>query len=238
MLYRMRKDKEKAIELRKLGKSYREIHAALKIPRATLSDWFSGLDWSEQLRQSLARSSAEKGGVRMIELNKVRGQHLARAYGAAEEEARVEFERLKYHPAFIAGVMLYWGEGTKSPKAGAQLANSDPEVMRLFYFFLRNICCIPEEKISGHLLLYPDLDEKLCRAYWSKQSGMPWERFTKSVRIQGRHRTRRLTWGICLMTVTSVYFKRKMLVWLDLLPKELMKREYYANIGLDRGSDA
>ena len=229
----MRKDKEIATRMRNQGKSYLEIHAALQIPRATLSDWFKDLDWSRNVRHRLARISAEEGAVRLQELSRVRGQQLKRAYETAESEARAEFENLKYHPAFIAGVLLYWREGAKSPRTNVQLSSSDPALIRLFYFFLREVCGVPEDRITGHLLLYPDLEEKVCRAYWAQKSGMPWGKFSKSVRVKGRRQTRRLTLGVCTITASSVYLKRKMLVWMELLPQELMKWEYYATISPD-----
>lgn len=43
----MRQDKETAKNLRKLGKSYREIEEELGIPRSTLSDWFGSEEWSK-----------------------------------------------------------------------------------------------------------------------------------------------------------------------------------------------
>lgn len=167
----------------------------------------------------------------MVALNTIRGSRLAKAYQEAREEARKELKELRYNPLFIAGLMLYWGEGSKSPKDGVKLTNTDPEMMRLYVFFLTQACRIPVERIRANILLYPDLEERICRSYWAKSSGLPPENFTKSVTIQGRHKTRRLNWGVCTVTVSSFYFKQKMLEWMKLLPKELMNREYYVNMG-------
>ena len=229
-MYNMRKDKGNAMKLRRLGKSYREIHAALKIPKATLSDWFKELDWSGEIKNRLSSEMRAQHGARLIELNKVRGEHLKRAYGAARAEAEVELKALKYNPLFIAGVMLYWGEGGKSPRDGVKFTNTDAKMIAFYVEFLKKACQIPESRIKGHLLLYPDLEERTCRSYWSKISGIPQENFTKNTIIVGRHKTRRLNWGICMVTVSSFYFKQKVLKWMELLPKELLEPEYYANI--------
>ncbi|MFA6408232.1 MAG: hypothetical protein WCW36_02025 [Candidatus Paceibacterota bacterium] len=226
----MRKDKETAVELRRSGKSYKEIHQMLCIPRSTLSDWFGGENWSGAIRKRLADSAKRENTARLMNLNKTRGQHLARAYEAARKEAGDEFERLKYDPLFISGIMLYWGEGTKNPKEGVKFTNSDAKMVRFYVEFLTKSCCIPIEKIKAYVLIYQDHEEKTTRAYWSKTSGLPWENFTKSVVISGRHATRRLGWGVCTVTVSSTYFKQKMLGWIRLLPEELLKKEYYENI--------
>src|SRR6185436_9000414 len=103
----MRKDKEIAIQLRKGGKSYSEIHSMLKIPRATLSGWFSKIDWSEVIKKQFASKAREQHTSRLIELNRVRGKHLKDAYAEARTEAVREFFELKYNALFVAGLMLY-----------------------------------------------------------------------------------------------------------------------------------
>src|ERR1035437_7538925 len=91
----MRKDKEKAIEMRRSGKSYAEIFALLKIPKSTLSDWFANSDWSHDLKQRLSKSAQVEHTIRLRELNKLRGVNLKQAYVEAREEALIEFETLR-----------------------------------------------------------------------------------------------------------------------------------------------
>jgi hypothetical protein len=160
----------------------------------------------------------------------VRGEQLSRLYEEARVEARREFELRKYDPLFIAGVMLYWGEGTKSPKQGVKFTNSDPEMVSFYVQFLRRSCQIPIRLIRAYVLIYPDIEPKTAQAYWVKKIGLPWENFTKSVHIKGRHATRRLGWGVCTVSVSSTYFKQKMLEWIDLVPGELLGKAYYENM--------
>jgi hypothetical protein len=226
----IRKDRVVAVEMRKSGKSYNEILAALKIPKATLSDWFSKEDWSNNIRKKLTETAYQAHSIRMRELGRVRGIHLVKVYDEARREAVEEFELLKYNPLFIAGIMVYWGEGDKATKHTVRLTNTDPEMMRLFLLFLTKVCGIQTEKIGAHVLIYPDLEAQMCLRYWSEKSGLPQENFTKCVTIQGRHKTKRLGYGVGDMYVCSTYFKAKVLKWLELLPQELMNRAYYANI--------
>ncbi len=217
--------------MRRAGKSYNEIRAALKIPKATLSDWFSKVNWSNDIAKKLAASVQKQHTVRLIELDKVRGTHLKRAYEEARKEARTDLLELKYNPLFIAGLMLYWGEGDKSQaRNGVRLSNTDPLLIKLYVFFLTHACRIPIARIKAHILVYPDLDEEKCVQYWAKASGLPISNFTKCTRIIGRHKTKRLMWGVCLVAVSSTYFKEKVLEWLKIFPKELMNKEYYESI--------
>ena len=126
--------------------------------------------------------------------------------------------------------MLYWGEGDKRTHNQVRLINTDPEMLPLFVFFLRDICSIPDSKIGAAVIIYPDLNADECVKYWSEKSSVPVDRFLKCTTIQGRHKTHRLSYGICNVYVSSTYFKAKMLEWLRLFPKELMNKAYYASI--------
>lgn len=216
--------------MRKIGKSYNEIHVALKIPKATLSDWFSKVGWSKVMAKKLTAKAQTQHTVRIVGLDKIRGQHLARAYEKARNEAREDLETLRYNPFFIAGIMLYWGEGDKATKSKVRLVNTDPEMIRLFVFFLKKVCNVPTEMIRISVFTYPDIDDRANREYWSEVSDVAQDKFLKSILIRGRHKTKRLGHGVCSVYVSSTYFKVKMLEWLKLLPKELMNLRYYENI--------
>jgi hypothetical protein len=226
----MRIDKENAKTLRTAGKSYKEISEELNISKSTLSGWFAKEEWSNKVRIRLTQSASNASRVRILGLNKVRGENLKRVYEDARNEARKEFETLKYNPLFIACLMLYWGEGDKVTPHVVKLTNTDVEMVKLFSFFLREICAVPLNKIRAQVLVYPDLNEEECKKYWSSGAGISSESFIKSTLIQGRHKTKRLGHGVCMVFVSSTYFKVKILEWLSLLPGELMKEEYYASI--------
>ena len=231
----MRTDKRVAFKLRKSGKSYQQIMRELRVPKATLSGWFSGIDWSKRLRKELTKKNYIESTKRMVALDAIRGKRLARAYAEARKEARSELKALKYNPVFIAGLMLYWGEGDKRTNSQVRLTNTDPEMMRLFVFFLRNICRVPDEKMRGNVIIYPDLDATACVEYWSKRIRVNEKSFTKCAVISGRHPSRKISNGICIVIVSSTYLKVKVLEWMRLLPSELMSKRYYESIATNAG---
>ena len=80
----------------------------------------------------------------------------------------------------IAGVMLYWGEG--SQWAGEKIvdfANSNPEMISLFLKFLREICGTNENKLRAYLYCYANQEPKVILKYWSKITEIPKSQFTK-----------------------------------------------------------
>ena len=102
-------------------------------------------------------------------------------------------------------------------------------------FFLRNACRIPDQKIRAVITIYPDLRAEDCIKYWAEAAKISPKSFTKCVTIIGRHKSRRVTYGMCSIVVSSTYLKAKMLEWLRLMPEQLMKRSYYESIANEAG---
>lgn len=219
----MRKDKEKAFELRRNGKSYKEISRKLGIPTATLCCWFKNLDWSRELRNKLAAdvsfSSPQKLKM-MVQATKKKWASIHEQY---RTEAELEFEQKKTNPLFVAGVMLYWGEGGKTLKYNkVSLSNSDPGMLKIFYKFLHKTLEIPRENIFAWLLLYPDLNDEIQKRFWSKIIGIPLQQFKKSITIVGRHPTKRLSNGVCYITVQSSKLLWKLTRWIELYQETIL----------------
>lgn len=219
----MRKDKETAIELRRQNKSYKSISRELNIPLGTLAGWFKKELWSQEIRNKLGIEqslSFPKRLQAMIKANKERWSKIHQNY---REQAKNEFVTLKNNPLFIAGLMLYWGEGDKRSKnSQVKLANTDPAMIRIFYSFLKDVIAVPTEKIHIWLLLYPDLLDNVQKNFWSKATGVPLSQFKNSIYIQGRHPTKRLSYGVCNIYVSSREFKEKIMTWIDLCQKTLI----------------
>ena len=226
----MGKDKKEALQLRSLGKSYNEIRDFLGVPKSTLSDWLRKTRWSSKIKHTLAEKALEKNTIRLRKLNKIRGEHLARLYREARNEAEEEFEYFKLYPAFISGIAIYWGEGDKLSRHLIRIGNTDPLMIRAFVKFLCEVCGMPKKAVRAYILLYPDLDPDKCKDFWIKKSGLSAKNFNKCVVIQGRHKKKRIPYGVCYVGVGSTYLKEKMRIWLTLLPKEIVKKSYYPRV--------
>lgn len=219
----MRVEKTKALELRRKGKSYSMITNLLKVPKSTLSGWLKDEKWSVEIKASLNKNAKIQSAIRMRQLGKVRGKELDNAYAEAVKEAEKEFEYFVRWPLFVAGLCIYWGEGEKTSKHMIRVSNIDPGLVKVFIGFLIHVCGISKKDIRYSLLLYPDLDEDACKQFWVSHAGLLRENFNKSARIRGRHKTKRLRYGVCNVSFSSSYLKKKIGVWLAKLPNELVK---------------
>ncbi|OGN08408.1 MAG: hypothetical protein A2750_02545 [Candidatus Yanofskybacteria bacterium RIFCSPHIGHO2_01_FULL_45_42] len=213
----MRKDKIEAFALRRQGKSYSEISRTLNVPKSTLADWFSRENWSKVIRDRLGALESLAFPQKLAAIQKANKER----WGAKYEEYRAmairEFASLKNDPLFLAGIMLYWGEGEKQPRSSVvRMRNSEPEMIRLFYLFLTKILGINASRISAWLLLYPDLIDPVQKNFWSKATGISLEQFKKSTYIKGGHPTKRLSYGVCTIVINSRALKERVLKWLEL----------------------
>jgi hypothetical protein len=218
---KIKEEKINAFEFRKKGKSYGEISRSLGINKSTLSGWFKDVDWSQDIKKQLVEKSKEISRRRLVHLNDLKKKKWSAYYIKAEREAASEFEKIKEDRLFIAGMALYWGEGDKSFKNGiVRISNIDEKMLKLFNDFLQKTCKVEKEKIRAGILLYPDLDSEERLNFWSKSIRISKERFFKSTVIQGRHKTKKTGNGVCIVSVSDKYLKKKVLTWLELFIKE------------------
>lgn len=216
----MRKDKEKAFNLRKEGKSYGEISSLLGVSKGTLSFWFSKFDWSQSL--STAKHKLNYSPEKIALMHKVRRQMLDKSYKTAEIEAEEEFSRHCKEPLFIAGLMLYEGEGDHSPNnVQLRLANTNYRVILAFKSFLETYYPEYKSRMRISLLLYPDLNPEECIAWWRGSLNDQTIKMHSPVVIQGRHKTRRLQYGVASLIISSKFLKVKILKLIDLVFKDL-----------------
>ena len=155
-------------------------------------------------------------------MNKIRGDKLKEYYKQARIEALQEFNILNNNHLFIAGIVIYWGEGDKRSKNNFRITNTDPEMIKIFIKFLKDICNASEKRIRLALTLYEDLDDVSCKNYWSKELNFPLENFTKSMYIKGKNSKNPLKYGICTVNYSSRFLKEKMIIWIGLLSKYLL----------------
>ena len=117
--------------------------------------------------------------------------------------------------------MIYWGEGDSNIRNSlVRLSNTNPNMLRIFSLFLQEICTVPKARIKLTMILYPDLNIDKCQRFWSRSIGLPQGQFNKAQIIYGKHPTKRLSYGICSMTVASRQLKEKIFIWIDLFQKQ------------------
>lgn len=216
--------KRRAWELRKEGRSYNSIRKELNVSKSTLSYWFQYLDWSKEIRNKNAKETEKISTDRIILMNEARRKQSSQKHEEMKKEAAEEFEKYKNSPVFIGGLMLYLGEGNKSMNDGhIKICNTDPFVLKIFMKFLIMFCGINVEKMRFWLLCYPDNDIEKCLNWWSESIKLNRNQFYKTQVIQGRHKEKKLLYGVGNIMITSAFLKTKVLKWIELMSSHLSR---------------
>lgn len=208
-------DRQKAIELRKQGKTYSEIKRILGISKSTLSNWLSDYPLSKQqlsLIEKEAKNNKNLGIEKtIITKQKKREERLENIY-------KVEKNRwlaLSLRELELAGLFLYWGEGKKSMKSSLAINNTDPQVVKFALHWMTKALKIPKNKIKVELHLYSDMNMPEELLFWEKQLGISKYQFSKpyiktSTRINIRHKG--FGHGTCGLVVNDIRLKEKVMM--------------------------
>jgi DNA-binding transcriptional ArsR family regulator len=177
-----RKDYSAALALRLEGKTYGEIRRNFKIPKSTLSGWFSALKINNKAKKIL-ESKKKNGYYKLVEFNKTRTLDILKENENIRKEYESRVNRLSERELMILGAALYWGEGYKNFNQKKFvypyicLGNSDPEMIITFIHFLEKILGITKDRIKAPIFIYPGMIPEEAINYWQKLTNIPRENF-------------------------------------------------------------
>jgi len=173
--------KIKARKSRRKGESVIQIAQKLGISKSTVSLWVRDIILSVDQLQKLKNNS-------------LKGAELGRAHGAFIQKARrlqtiekfkkegiEELKKLKDKEFFVAGLALYWGEGSKKSR-NVRLCNSDPELVNFMIKWLINTFDINSQEMALTVGINEShrLREEKVKEYWAQVTGLPLSQFRKT----------------------------------------------------------
>jgi len=175
------KEKERAIKLRRQGKTYSDILRAIPVAKSTLGIWLKDAKLSipenqkftEAKRLASLRGGQAKKKQRIEKQNKI----------FSEEKSKIN--NLSDYEFLLIGTCLYWAEGTKEkeyrPGSGVAFSNMDPRMIILFLKWLDKICKIPKDMIGFEIMVHESHRERSAeiKQFWSKITGFPVDNFSK-----------------------------------------------------------
>lgn len=165
------KDKQKAevIALRKQGLSYSEILARVPVAKSTVSLWLRDVGLAKKQKQLITQKRID-GRLRAIEA--IRRNKIQRVKDI-KDSAREEVALLISDPFWLAGVILYWGEGSKEHDRACpvKFTNMDLPMHRLFLRWARKYLLIPDENLLFELFIHEKADIERAKKYWMENLG-------------------------------------------------------------------
>lgn len=216
----------KATELRKNGRSYSEIKSELGVAKSTLSDWFNKKPWSDSIKKRLNGKYLPKNRNRIVLMNKSRALKKIKRDSRYLREANAQYNKMKKVPLFVAGLMIYWGEGEKFATGRIAVINTEAKMIQVMINFITVILKVPKEKIRAGLFVYEDLDAMSVQTYWSDVLDLPRHQFIKTHILVSRKRPgkKKSAYGMCTIYVCSTELKFKIMQWIKLFTLEYSKK--------------
>lgn len=221
----MRKDKARALELRKKGFSYNEISKKLLVPKSTLSYWLSDIEISKTAKERIANRVFAGSIKGLIERNRNQTVLAIERANKVRESAMKEVEGLMENRLFLVGVSLYWAEGYKkgahrSKWKAVDFANSDPELVKIMMNFFRKVCRVADEKIKVQLIAHKNIDMEEAIGYWSRLTKLSKSQFMKTCcAVSSASKCKRnknsLTHGTVHIRINDVKLFFRIIGWID-----------------------
>lgn len=218
-------ERERALELRKLGYSYKDILKEISVSKSTISSWLKDLPTTAEEKRYLkdrVDANISRGRIKSATAN--RRNRLERDQ-IIFEEAKKQFDQYKNNPLFYIGISLYWAEGAKRSSI-FQFMNSDSDMVNTMIrwcstFFNKDI-----KEMYLRVYMHKVYGYENCEKQWSKDTGIPLDRFKKTIyKPSGLGVKKRPMYKGCVRLEIkngTVLFK-KMQFWQNLLISELKK---------------
>ncbi|MEA3450168.1 MAG: hypothetical protein U9Q85_04340 [Patescibacteria group bacterium] len=124
----------------------------------------------------------------------------------------------------IAGIMLYWGEGSKwDGEKIIDFANSDLGIIKVFLKFLRIVCGVKESKLRVYLYCYSNQKPVNLVDYWSKEIKISKKQFTKPyVRKDfNKNKVGKMKYGLIHIRYADRKLLDQMRIWIEECNKKL-----------------
>lgn len=182
-------EKLKARALRKGGESIKSIAKLLGVSKSSASLWCRDIVLSESQTLALTERSS-----RHLALGRRLGSEMHRkrkklAIARAEEIAAEKVGTLSEKEFFIAGVALYWAEGSKK-ESGVALSNSDPKMILFMYKWFKKFFELNDSDFMPRIFINAQHRDRIDRVltFWSSLLELPSEQFGNPVLLNIPHK--------------------------------------------------
>ena len=217
--------RNKAIELRREGKSYKEITESLGVVKGTLSGWLRDLPLTDQQNTDLyIRLQDKVARSRLLASITNRAKRMEREK-VVYTEAEKEFKAHISDPFFAIGITLYWAEGSKK-NTYFSFINSDPNMIDLMLKWMKRYLTDHQRLIKYRLYIHLPYKNENCEYYWAGVLGISPQELQKTIYKPTPHTEKKNPEykGCIRISITRMDVLRKMLAWQKLLI------QYYGNI--------
>lgn len=171
----------KAREERKKGESVKEIAEKIGVSKSTVSLWVRDVILSVKQMEVLKKRKIKGWELARLKGSLVQKQKRLQLIERSKKQGIKTFGNLTKREFLIAGIALYWGEGSKT-KRSVRICNSDPKLIKFIIKWFKEILGvrIQDIRVAVGINQIHKNREEVVRRYWSKITGIPLDQFRKT----------------------------------------------------------
>ncbi|MCZ7532581.1 MAG: hypothetical protein M5U23_04100 [Acidimicrobiia bacterium] len=207
--------KQLGLALRRCGLTYSEIQNIIPVPTSTLSVWSREVALSQDQLDAIRHRTGPqnfRGIPRDTQWR--RRSEILEIRRTARDFANIHLDDAR----FVGGVVLYWGEGSKT-RNHLDVTNTDPAALRYFIAWVRAYLDVNAVFKLG-LHLHAGNDEAAAKQYWSTALNLPSVPFGKTyIKSAGTgHRKNQLPHGVCrVRTLRASNHWNTVMEWIEVV---------------------
>ena len=217
-MIRKEKLKNEVIALRKKGMSYSEILRQIPVAKSTISLWLQDVGLAKKQKQLITEKRIA-GRLRAVEA--VRRNKINRIKDI-KDSAMKETPLLIRDPFWLAGVILYWGEGSKEHDKACpvKFTNMDLQMHQLFLKWAHKYLSATNESLLFELFIHKKADIERAKKYWMQNLGFHENRLRIYLK-KHNPKTKRKRIGddyhgvLAVYVYKSIQLNRKIAGWID-----------------------
>jgi len=171
----------KSRELRREGKSIKEIASLIGVSKGTVSLWCRDIELTKAQIENLINK--QEGGLRRGQINAALAKKRLREEKIEKynKEGIVRMANLSEKERFVAGLALYLAEGAKKERK-VKFINSDPQIIKFMIDWFVKFFQLPRERFIFSIIInemHRDR-ERVVKDFWSRYLCVPPSQFRKS----------------------------------------------------------
>lgn len=174
--------REKVITLRvRQQLSYSEIRKRTGVSKSTLSYWLQEYPLTTKKILELRRKGWKKGEAAREKYRLTMRKKQESIDDAVYRKYRIFFgEKMTRDMLYVAGLMLYWGEGDKRNRYRIGVANTDPHLLKFFIKWAIKFLKVDPKDFRMQLHLYENMVIPEEEHLWRKDLELPSSQFYKT----------------------------------------------------------
>lgn len=182
------KKKIEARNLRKNGLSIKEIAEKIKVSKSSVSIWCADIELTKGQIEKLYEQMVRGGYSGRLKGARIQRENKKKKIRYFSKKGKHDIKQIKKRELFMAGLALYWGEGSKKDPR-VRFYNSDPKIIGFIMKWFREILNIAEDRFIMYVTINRIHKERLndvCE-YWSKITNIPTKQFRKPILIKAKN---------------------------------------------------